>query len=253
VADNRCDLCEQLVCTPGGAKATMVALDKMSGEVVWKAIRQGDIGAGHSSIVISEMGSNRVYVQTTGSGAMGVSAKDGKLLWSYPIEKTTAVIPTPIVRGNLVFFTAGYGRGGALLQQIPGSDGTVTIKEVYGLNPKLSNRHGGLILIGDHLYGDSDDNGTPFCANLMTGEIKWKGRGPGKGSIAIIGNRDLLFMQFQSGQLALAKANPSEYKVISQFTIPETGQLPSWAHPVIADGKLYIRSQDVLYCYDISE
>ena len=241
----------KLVCTPGGDKATMVALDKTTGEEIWRSARAGDIGAGHASIVISEVGSTRVYVQTTGSGAIGVSPKDGKVLWSYPIPKTTAVIPTPIVRGDLVFFSVGYGRGGALLQQIAGPNGDVTIKEIYGLNPKLANKHGGVILIGDYLYGDSDDKGTPFCADLMTGDVKWKGRGPGSGSTAIIGGAGMLYMQFQDGVLALVKADPSEYKVISQFKLPSSGGRPVWAHPVILDGQMFVRSDDKIFCYNV--
>ncbi len=243
----------QLVCTPGGEQATMVALNKKTGALLWKAVRPGDIGAGHASIVISEIGPTRVYVQTTGSGVLGVSAKDGKLLWSYPIEKTTAVIPTPIVRGDLVFFTVGYGRGGALLQQVGGTNGLVDIKEIYPLNPKLGNKHGGMVLLGDLLYGDADDRGTPICADLMTGDIKWKGRGPGSGSTVVIGGDGMLYMQFQDGELALVKADPSEYQVVSHFKIPSKSERPHWAHPVILDGKLYLRAQDEIFCYDISE
>ena len=242
---------DRLVCTPGSDKATMVAFNKMNGELVWTAIRPGDIGAGHASIVISEIASTRVYVQTTGSGAIGVSAEDGKVMWSYPIEKTTAVIPTPIVRGDLVFFSVGYGRGGALLQQIAGADGEVTVKEIYGLNPKLENKHGGVVLVGDCLYGDSGDSGVPFCADLMTGEIKWQARGPGKGSTVVIGGGDMLYLQFADGELALANADPAKYTVVSHFKIPGSGERPSWAHPAIADGKLYVRSQDRIFCYDI--
>jgi len=243
---------DKLVCTPGGDKSTMVAFNKKTGEIIWKSARPGDIGAGHASIVISEVGSTRVYVQTTGSGAIGVSAKDGKMLWSYPIDKTTAVIPTPIVKNDLVFFSVGYGRGGALLKQIAGDNSDVTIKEIYGLDTKLGNKHGGVVLIGDYLYGDSDDRGTPFCADLMTGEIKWKGRGPGKGSAVVIGGGDMLYIQFQDGTMALVKADPKEYSIVSQFKIPGSGDRPSWAHPVIVDGKLFVRSQDKLLCYDIS-
>ena len=243
---------DNLVCTPGGEKATMVALDKKTGELIWTATREGDRGAGHASIVISEVGGNRVYVQTTGSGAIGVSAKDGKVLWSYPIDKTTAVIPTPIVRGDLVIFSVGYKRGGALLQQVASADG-VTVKEIYGLNTKLANKHGGVVLMGDYLYGDDDDHGTPFCAELMTGNIKWNGRGPGKGSTVVIGGGDMLFMQFQDGELALVKPDPAAYTVVSHFKIPGSGKRPSWAHPTIVDGKLYVRSQDKILCYNIAK
>jgi outer membrane protein assembly factor BamB len=244
---------DNLICTPGGEQATMVALNKMTGELLWKTVRPGDRGAGHASIVISEIGPNRVYVQTTGSGALGVSAKDGKLLWSYPIDKTTAVIPTPIVRDDLVFMPVGYARGGALLRQIDEGNGNVTIEEVYGLNTKLANKHGGVVLIGDHVYGDSDDKGQVFCAELLTGKILWKGRGPGEGSTVVIGAGNMLICQFQNGEVALVKADPSKYTVVSQFKIPGSGKRPSWAHPAIVDGKLYIRSLDDILCYDISK
>jgi len=242
---------EHLICTPGGEKATMVALDKKTGSDIWTAASEGDIGAGHASIVMSKVGPSTVYVQTTGSGALGVSAKDGQVLWSYPISKTTAVIPTPIVRDDLVFFSVGYGQGGALLQQVA-EGGGVSIKEVYGINKKLGNKHGGVILIGDYLYGDADDRGTPFCADLMTGDIKWQGRGPGKGSAVVIGGDDMLYIQFQDGILALVNADPKAYSIVSEFKIPGSGDRPSWAHPSIADGKLFVRSQDKLLCYDIA-
>jgi outer membrane protein assembly factor BamB len=173
-----------LVCTPGGPQNTMVALNKLTGNTIWSTPREGDRGAGHSSIVISEIGGTRVYVQMTGSGAMGVRAKDGKLLWTYDIDKTTAVIPTPIIRDDLVFISVGYKRGGALLRQVAQGE-TVSVETVYGLKKNLSNKHGGVVLVGDHVYGDSDDKGTPFCADLMTGEIKWKSRGSGKKSASI--------------------------------------------------------------------
>ena len=167
---------DKLVCTPGGPTATMVALDKKTGEVIWKAVRPDDRGAGHASIIISEVGGVRVYVQTTAGGALGVRASDGQLQWSYPIDSTIAVIPNTIVRDDLVFFTAGYRRGGALLKQVPTGDGSVKMEEVYPLKTDLSNKHGGVVLVGDYLYGDTDSSGVPYCAELMTGELKWKER-----------------------------------------------------------------------------
>ncbi len=235
---------DKLICTPGGESATVVALNKKSGEPVWTCQRPGDRGAGHSSIVVSNVGGNKVYVQVTASGPMGISAKDGKLLWVYDIEQTTSVIPTPIIRDDLVFFSVGYKRGGALLRQVPGADGSVTVKEIYGLNTKLANKHGGVILVGDYVYGDSDDQGAPFCAELMTGKEKWKARGSGKGSAAFAGGDNMLYIQFANGVLVLAKATGDGYEEVSKFTIPGSGERPSWAHPVIADGKLYVRSGD---------
>lgn len=124
---------DKLICTPGGPTNTMMALDRETGDVRWTAARPDDRGAGHASIVISNVAGTRIYVQSTGSGPMGVRADDGKLLWTYDIDKTTAVIPTPIVRDDLVFFVAGYNRGGALFRQVPKDAGQIEIQEVYPL------------------------------------------------------------------------------------------------------------------------
>lgn len=243
---------DRLICTPGGEEATMVALDKQTGELIWKAARPGDRGAGHASIVPSEIGSTRVYVQNTASGPLGVRAKDGKLLWTYDIEKTTAVIPMPIVRGDLVFFTAGYNRGGALLKQVPVSDGEIKIEEVYPLKKELASKHGGVVLVGDFLYGGKEDSNALFCAELMTGDIKWTARGAGQGSAAVAAADGSLYIHFANGVMSLVKAVPDGYEEIGSFAVPGSGERPSWAHPVIAGGKLYLREQDRLLCYDVS-
>ena len=242
---------DRLIVTPGGDDAMMVALDKKTGKEIWKCPQKDCRGAGHSSIVISKVGNRKVYVQTTASGAVGIDAASGKLLWSYPIDQTTAVIPTPIIRGDLVFFSAGYRRGGALLKQVATADG-VKMEEIYGLKQELANKHGGVVLIGDHIYGDSDDQGIPFCAELMTGKIVWKERATGKGSIAVVAADGHVYLRFQDGILALVRADPAGFKEVSTFKIPDSDARPSWAHPVILDGKLYLREQDAILCYDIT-
>ncbi len=246
----------KVICTPGGATSTVVALDKQTGETLWTCKNPDDRGAGHASIVISKVGNMKVYVQSTGSGLMGFS-ETGSLLWSYPIVKNTAVIPTPIVREDLVFFPVGYKRdkgGSALLKQVHSGNGSVAIKEVYGMNQDLANKHGGVVLVGEHVYGDSDDAGKPFCAELMTGNIKWnEKKGSGTGSAVVIAGGEHLYIRYQNGKMVLAEASPAEYKEISSFQIPGTGngERPSWSHPVILEGKLYIREQDKILCYDI--
>lgn len=241
---------DHLICTPGGIKNTMVALDKKTGKLKWSTVREGDRGAGHASVVIANVDSTKVYVQTTGSGALGVRASDGELLWSYAIDRTTAVIPTPIVQDDLVFFSAGYKRGGALLKQVP-SNGKVDIEEIYGLNPNLANKHGGIILMGDYLFGDSDDKGLPFCAALMTGEIKWKSRGAGKKSASVIGADGHLYVRYSNGIMTLVKADPDSFQEVANFKVPGSGDRPSWAHPVIVGGRLYLREDDKILCYSI--
>ena len=247
---------DRLVCTPGGEQATLVALNKKTGQLIWSCPMKGDRGAGHSSIVISQplssqTGGRKIYVQTTAAGAFAVDAQTGKFQWAYPIDQTTAVIPTPIVRGDLVFFSAGYKRGGALLRQVPGADGGVTMKEVYGLKKELANKHGGIVLVGDHLYGDSDDAGIPFCAELMTGDVVWKKRGSGKGSATVAAADGHLYVRFADGTLALAKADPADYVELATFKIPGSDARPSWSHSVILDGRLYLREQDKILCYDL--
>jgi len=242
---------DRVICTPGGEKNTLVALDKKTGGLVWSAVRPGDRGAGHASIVISEIGGKRVYVQTTGGGALGVQASDGKLLWSYEIEKTTAVAPTPIVRGDLVFFSAGYKRGGALLKQVPGGETGVQVEEIYPLKKELANKHGGIVLVGDYLYGDSDDQGIPFCAELMTGEIKWKERTSGRNSAALTAADGRIYVHSADGTMSLVKADAEKFEEVGTFKLPDAGERPGWMHPVVFDGKLYVREQDEIFCYDV--
>jgi outer membrane protein assembly factor BamB len=242
---------DHLICTPGGPTNTMVSLDKMTGEKRWAASRAEDRGAGHSSIVIANVGGTRAYVQSTGSGAMGVRANDGKLLWKFDIDQTTAVIPTPIVRDDLVFFVAGYGRGGALLKQVPGANGEIKIEVVYPLKVELSNKHGGVVLVGDYLYGDSEDRGIVWCAELLTGKVLWKSRGTGHDSASLVAADEHLYIHYADGTMTLVKASPTSFEEVSHFEVPGSGERPSWSHPVILDGKLYVREGDAILCYDV--
>jgi len=244
---------DTLVCTPGGPAHTVVALDKKTGETRWSTPRPEDRGAGHASIVISNIDGTKVYVQSTGSGPIGVRASDGKLLWKFDIDQTTAVIPTPIVRGDLVFFVAGYGRGGALLKQVSSADGEVTIETIYPLKQDLGNKHGGVVLVGDYLYGDSEDRGIPYCAELMTGDIKWKSRGAGRNSASVAAADGHIYIHYADGTMSLVKATPDEFQEVSHFQVPGSGEAPSWAHPVIAGGKLFLREGDTVLCYELKK
>jgi outer membrane protein assembly factor BamB len=246
---------DTLVCTPGGSQTTMVALNKKNGEIIWKCTVPDDRGAGHASIVISKVADRKIYVQTTASGAFAVDAETGSLLWTFPIEKTTAVIPTPIIKDDLVYFVAGYKRGGALIQQTPGPGGSMTSKVIFPLKKELANKHGGVVLIDDHLYGCADDQPIIICAELMTGDVVWKNRSTvgGQKSAAIVAADGHLYIQYQNGVLALVKADPTAFEEVSYFQIPDSGDRPCWAHPVIVDGLLYIRDGDNMFCYDIQK
>ena len=186
---------EKLVCTPGAKKAVIVALEKKTGGEIWRAAEpeklgsNGQDGAGYSSIVVSEACGVRQYVQLTGRGVISVAAKDGRFLWGYNrIANGTANIPTPIVSGDYVFCSSGYGAGAALLKVEGAGDG-LKAQEVYFLpSKKVQNHHGGMVLVGDYIYcGHGQNQGFPTCIEMKTGKIAWQpGRGPGEGSAAVL-------------------------------------------------------------------
>jgi outer membrane protein assembly factor BamB len=245
---------DRLVCTPGARDATLVALDKKTGDVLWKcAAPLQDTTAGYSSVVVAEAGGVRQYVQLLAGGVIGVAAQDGKFLWKYEkLGHNTANIPTPIVLGDHVFCSAGYGKGGALLHLVPSGDG-VSAKEVY-FSRDLTNKHGGLVVVGDHVYGDRDDSGHPFCAEVKTGKVVWrkKDRGAGEGSASVAYADGHLYFEYQNGVVALVEATPEGYKEVSNFQVPKHDG-PSWAHPVIAGGRLYLREWDTVCCYNLKQ
>jgi len=245
---------DKIVCTPGAKDGLLVALNKLSGDVVWKCASPfAESAAAYSSIVVADVGGIRHYVQLTAGGVVGVAAKDGALLWSYDrLGHNTANIPTPIVLRDQVFCSAGYGKGGALLQLAADGD-RVRAKEVY-LNPELTNKHGGLVVVGDYVYGDRDDSGRPFCADVKTGKVVWRKeeRGPGRGSAAVTYADGHLYFRFDNGIMALVEASPTGYKEISTFKIPNATS-SSWAHPVVVGGKMYLREKDTVWCYDVKQ
>ena len=252
---------DRVICTPGGPDAMLVALDKKTGDEIWKAAipdlgERGKDGAGYSSIVVSNGGGVKQYVQLVGRGLIGVDAETGEFLWGYNrIANPTANIPTPIVRDDYVFTSTGYGTGSALLKLAPSSDG-VRAEEVYFLQAKqLQNHHGGLVMIGDYLFcGRGHNNGFPTCVEFMTGEHQWpeRLRGPGRKSAAVTYADGHLVFRYQDGVVALVPANPDKFEIAGEFEIPNV-EKPSWPHPVIHNGHLYLREQDTLYVYDIRD
>lgn len=255
----------KLVFTPGSREAGMVAVDKKTGKEIWRAAFEnlglkGLDEAPYASIVISQAAGVRQYVQLTARGLVGVRASDGKFLWGYNrIANRTATIPTPIVKGDYVFTSSGYNTGAALLKLTAagsGPDATVNATEVYFLEPRtFQNHHGGMVLVGDHIYaGHGHNNGLPICIEFMTGKVVWGGdtRTPGAtGSAAVLYADGHLYFRYQNGVMALLEATPAGLKQTGTFPIPGAGTPPSWSHPVIFGGKLYLREQDNLFAYNI--
>lgn len=253
---------DKLVCTPGGRDAVMVALDKKSGRVIWTCSmpdigRKGKDEAGYSSIVVSTAAGVRQYVQLTNKGVIGVAAKDGKFLWGYnKVVNGTANISTPVVWQDYVFCSTAYNTGSALLK-LTASGGGVDAEEVYFLDANtFQNHHGGFVRIGDYIYGGHGHNQSkPTCIEMKTGKIMWQGDQPGGGSAAVLYADGHLYFRYQDDVMALIEADPLKYNLKGTFKLPKRPGMrgQGWAHPVIVDGRLYVRHGDVLIVYDIKE
>lgn len=249
----------RVVVTPGAPGAGLVALEPATGKEIWRAKLpalgpEGKDGAGYSSVVVSNGGGVEQYVQVMGRGAVGVEASTGRFLWGYNrIANEVANISTPLVDGDRVFVSTGYGTGAALLQLEKKGDG-VEAREVYFLPADtFQNHHGNMILHGGHVYAGSGHNkGFPMSLALADGAVAWGPvRNAGEGSAAVSFADGHLYLRYQNGVMVLVEATPEGYREKGSFPIPEVTK-PSWSHPVVAGGRLYLREQDRLYVYDLA-
>ena len=240
-----------VVCTPGGTEATIMALNKNTGEVVWKCAVPGGAKAGYSSIVVADAGGVRQYLAYTGGGLFGVEAKTGKFLWRY--DKTTGPVGmsvlTPVVNEGLVY-SANDRLGGAAVRLLADGE-AVKAEEVYR-GTKLPNTIGGAVLMGEHLYGSSGV--TLVCAEFKTGQIKWSERVTAPGALCYADGR--LYFHGENGAILLVEATQEAYREHGRVTPPNppapANQMEkAWPHPVIADGRLFVRNNESLWCYDI--
>lgn len=237
---------DRLLCTPGGRTNTLVALDKKSGELIWKGVVPKGDGAHYSSIIIANVENEKQYIQFVAGGVVGMSA-EGKFLWRYDAPHNgTANCSTPVYFDGHVFAASGYGTGGGLAK-LSKDDDKWNAKQVY-FTKDMKNHHGGMVLLDGCLYGSNE--GELVCLDYKTGERKWSERKPGKGSIAYADGK--LYYRNEGGPVFLIDANPEKYVERGTFSPPRS-RSPAWAHPVIANGRLYIQDQDKLYCYDVKQ
>jgi outer membrane protein assembly factor BamB len=239
-----------VLCTPGGAQGTMLALDKATGKKVWQSEGWTD-AAQYGSIVPATINGTKQYVALTMQNVGGVDAKTGKKLWLSPWAGRTAVIPTPVVRGNEVFIASGYGVGCKLVSVGAGDAPT----DLWS-NTNLINHHGGVVRVGDHLYGHSDKGGWT-CLDWKSGEVRWADKSLGKGALHCAGGM-LYLLDERDGSVVLADAAETGWKEHGRFKLdPQTTQRKPdgriWTHPVVSNGKLYLRDQELLFCYDVRE
>ena len=233
---------DRLVLNAGGRRAAIVAINKMDGKTLWQ---NHNDDAGYSSPVLLRTGSLQQVVFFTGQRALAVDPRDGRLLWSYSrASNNTANIATPVVRGNRVFFSSDYGTGAALVN-VRAAGSIAAAEEVY-FSRDMRNHHSSSVLVGDTLYGFSSSILTAL--KFDTGELAWRDRSVGKGSL-IYGDQRL-YLYSEGGVVGLAEANPTAYRERGRFTI-RTGNSPTWSHPIITSGKLILRDQDAVYAYDV--
>lgn len=238
---------DKVLVTPGGDKGAVVAVNKQTGAVVWQSKEFTD-EAHYSSLIIAEIGGVRQYIQLTAKSVAGLAADSGKLLWKAARKGATAVIPNPVYHNNHVYVTSGYGIGCNLFKVTP-SGGSFSAEQVYA-NKVMVNHHGGVILVDGDVYGYSDGKGWT-CQDFMSGEAKWQEKAKlGKGSITYADGRFYLRDE-DKGTVALIEASPGGYKETGRFEQPDRTKQKSWPHPVIAYGKLFLRDQDLLLCYDV--
>jgi outer membrane protein assembly factor BamB len=201
--------------------------------------------AGYASPVAATVQGVRAIVTLTGQAGVGVRASDGRLMWRYTrVANGTANITTPVVVGNNVFYTSSYGTGGALLA-LTARDGALTAQEVY-FTRDMQNHHGGVIALNGFLYGFH--NSILACLELATGRMVWRDRSVGKGAITYADGH--FYVLSEDNVVGLVEASSFGYREKGRFRIADQGW-PSWAHPVIAGGRLYIRNQGTLAAYDV--
>jgi outer membrane protein assembly factor BamB len=252
---------DRVIVTPGARQAALVALDKNTGKDIWRSAMpdfgpQGRDGAAYSSAMISTGAGVKQYVQLMGRGVVGIRASDGAFLWGYnKVANQVANIATPVVQGDYVFASTGYQTGSALLKLAKNGDG-VNATEVYFLDGKtFQNHHGGYVLVGQYIYGGHGHRrGAPICIELATGKIVWGGdqlRNEGTGSAAVTTADGLLYFRYEDGTMMLIEATPEGYRQKGFFRIPDVSK-PSWSHPVVLGGKLYLREQDNLLVYNVA-
>jgi len=240
---------DKLICTPGGTNATLIALNKRNGDVIWKCAVPGGSDASYSSVIMGEFSGVKQYIQFLATGLVGVDAKTGKLLWHY--EKTAkgspAVILTPLVADGMIY-SGAFRASSALIKPVLKA-GAFSLEEIYSGN-KLPIGLGGVVKVGDNFFGSSSQSA--LCVDFQTGALKWEERAIGPCSWLVADGR--IYLHAEKGDVALIEPSGKAYREKGRFSPsnpPARGQVKAWAYPVVANGRLYIRELNSLWCYDV--
>jgi outer membrane protein assembly factor BamB len=242
---------DALVVCPGGATATVVALNKATGDVLWQSALPEADEAAYASAVVANFGGVKQYVQFLQKGLVGLEATTGKLLWRYTktAEGSPANIPTPIVGGDLVY--SGASRSGGGLVRLAKNGSTFDAQQIY-FDKALPTSIGGAVKVGEYLYGTNRQG--LMCVEFATGTVKWQDRSIAPGAVCYADGR--IYLHGEKGEVALFEATPEAYRELGRFTppdVPERANGEAWTYPVVADGRLYLRDLGLLWCYDVRE
>lgn len=239
---------DKVLVTPGGRGSLIVALNRMTGETIWQSNVPGNDQASYSSIVIGTLAGRRQYVQFVTGGVVGVGM-GGEFLWRHNRPQNGIQITTPVLHNDHVFVTTAYDKGGALVK-VTADGGAISAQEVY-FSQEMQNHHGGVIRIGENIYYAEGHRGSTslVCREFLTGKLVWRSEERLKGSLFFAeGN---FYFRNERGEAMLFEANPAAFVVKGRFDPPDRSGKNAWAHPVVVGGRLYLRDQDWLHCYDV--
>lgn len=237
---------DRLVVSPGGRAGLMLALNKNDAKPIWRT-REWTDEAQYVSAIVSTIGGRKHYIQLTQRNVAGVDAQTGRVIWRAPRAGKTAIAPSPVVYNNIVFVTSGYGVGCNAFQ-VGGSGNRMSARQIYS-NREMINHHGGVVLIGKYVYGASDP-GEWRCLDVTNGNVLWEDRGVRKGAV-VYADGHLYCRGENDGAVALVEATSEGYREKSRFQQPDRSRQKAWAHPVVVNGRLYLRDQDALLCFDV--
>jgi outer membrane protein assembly factor BamB len=236
-----------VICTPGGSKAMIAALDRKTGKTLWATKGNGEKSAYCSPVLVNHNG-RRIILTMTGKSVVGVDADTGEFLWQATHRTRYDINPnTPIYDNGFVHTTSGYGTTGSQLFKLS-QDGN-SIERIWH-NEILDSQMGASVLVDGYLYGSGHRNKGWHCLDWKTGETQYSARELGNKG-AVIFSDGLLILYSEDGDLALLRPNSQKLDVVRSFKI-DRGSGPHWAHPVVKDGRLYVRHGEVMMVYDIA-
>lgn len=239
--------------SPGGPETMTIALNKATGDVIWRSASLKD-NPGYVSPILVNYAGKKMIINVSLGHVFGVDASNGEILWKVAHEERSGgrdliKCVTPLFKDGRVYVTGGYDTGGMMVEIA--KDGKSA--KVVWTDDVLDVHHGGVVLINGYIYGSNwlnNSNGDWCCIDWQTGKKMWQQHWNCKGSI-ISAEGKLYIYEEKNGNVGLLNVNPNKFDLVSSFKITQGKSGPFWAHPVIHNGILYLRHTNALMAYDI--